>query len=305
MRSIGEINSEEQAKRFGDYLLANKIPCDIEDEEDGTWSIWIHDDDQIEKAEAELEKFNEAPKDSRYKNAEAKAEKIRRENEKADKESARRQVEVRTQTWNSSEPTPHLTYALIVACVGVFIALQTDMGDSLKQTLSISTYEIDGNSVKWPGLNDITQGEWWRLVTPIIIHLGWLHIAFNMMWLHQLGRMFEHTHGALKLIVFIIVTGILSNLFQYADFASGLFGRGPTFGGMSGVVYALAGYCWIRGRLIPFSDIELPPDTMKFLMIWFAICFLPFLPIANGGHTGGLLAGLAIGWISAQVTLRE
>ena len=51
MRFIGEINSEEQAKRFGDYLLANNIPCDIEDEEDGTWSIWIHDDDQIEKAD--------------------------------------------------------------------------------------------------------------------------------------------------------------------------------------------------------------------------------------------------------------
>ena len=305
MRSIGEINNEEQAKRFGDYLLANNIPCDIEDEEDGIWSIWVHDDDQIEKAETELAKFNQDPKDSRYKKAETKAEKIRLDNEKADKEAAKRQVEVRTQTWNSSESTPHLTYALIAACVGVFIALQTDMGNSLKQTLSISSYEIDGNSVKWPGLADIRQGEWWRLVTPIIIHLGWLHIIFNMMWLHQLGKMFEYTHGALKLIVFIIVTGVLSNLFQYADFASSLFGRGPTFGGMSGVVYALAGYCWIRGRLVPFSDIELPPETMKFLMIWFAICFLPFLPIANGGHTGGLLAGLAIGWISAQITLRE
>ena len=74
MRSIGEIKSEEQAKRFGDYLLANNIPCDIEDEEDGTWSIWIHDDDQIEKAEAELKKFTREPKDSRYKNAEAKAD---------------------------------------------------------------------------------------------------------------------------------------------------------------------------------------------------------------------------------------
>ena len=149
-------------------------------------------------------------------------------------------MEVRTQTWNSSDSTPHLTYALIVACVGVFIALQTDMGNSLKQTLSISTYETDGNSVKWwPGLADIRQGEWWRLVTPIIIHLGWLHIIFNMMWLHELGKIFEHKHGALKLILFILITGVFSNLVQYIDFpldyfaGKDIFGRGPTFGGNS------------------------------------------------------------------------
>ena len=57
MRSIGEIDNEDKAKRFGDYLLVSGIPCDIEDEEDGTWSIWVHDDDQIEKAEAELQRF--------------------------------------------------------------------------------------------------------------------------------------------------------------------------------------------------------------------------------------------------------
>jgi len=305
MRPIGEIDNEEQAQRFGDYLLASGIPCDIEEEEEGTWSIWVHDDDQIEQAESELAHFNHKPEDSRYKEAKAKAERIRRDETKADELAAKRQIDARTQTWNSSGSTPHLTYALITGCVGVFIALQTDMGDSLKQTLSISTYETEGNSVEWPGLSDISEGQWWRLITPIIIHLGWLHIIFNMMWLNELGKQFEQKHGAFRLIAFIIVTGVLSNLFQYIDFASSLFGRGPTFGGMSGVVYALAGYCWIRGRLVPFSDIGLPPETMKFLMIWFVICFLPFLPIANGGHTGGLLAGLVIGWISAQFALKK
>lgn len=311
MRSIGEIDNEEQAKRFGDYLLASGIPCEIEDEEGGTWSIWVHDDDQIEKAETELAQFNQEPKDSRYKKAKVKAEKIRRDEAEADKAASKKQVDVLTQTWSSQISTPHLTYALIAGCVGVFIALQTDLAPSLKQTLSISSYTVKGGSVTWLGLSDIGDGQLWRLITPILMHFGFLHIIFNMMWLHELGKMFEHKHGALKLIIFVIFTGIFSNLVQYIDFprdqlgGKEVFGRGPMFGGMSGVVYALAGYCWIRGRLTPFSEIGLPPEIMRFMMIWFAVCFLPFMGIANGAHTGGLLAGLAIGWISAQVALKE
>jgi GlpG protein len=69
---------------------------------------------------------------------------------------------------------------------------------------------------------------------------------------------------------------------------------------MSGVVYGLAGHAWIRGRLDPSSGVELDESTAMFLMIWFFICFLPFMPIANTAHTFGLLVGLAWGWIAAQ-----
>ena len=61
MRPIGAISDEAQAKRFGDHLLSNGIPCDIDDDDSGTWTVWIHDDDQIEKAEAELIQFNREP----------------------------------------------------------------------------------------------------------------------------------------------------------------------------------------------------------------------------------------------------
>ena len=61
MRPIGEIDNEEQAKRLGDHLLSNDIPCDIEEDEKDSWTVWIHDDDQIEKAEAELIHFNQNP----------------------------------------------------------------------------------------------------------------------------------------------------------------------------------------------------------------------------------------------------
>ena len=56
MRPIGEIKDEAEAKRFSDYLYANEIHCDVDEDED-SWTIWIHDDDQIANAESELAEF--------------------------------------------------------------------------------------------------------------------------------------------------------------------------------------------------------------------------------------------------------
>ena len=60
MRPIGEIKDEVEARRFGDFLYANEIHCDVDEDED-CWTIWIHDDDQIAKAESELAEFLKTP----------------------------------------------------------------------------------------------------------------------------------------------------------------------------------------------------------------------------------------------------
>ena len=114
MRPIGEIDNEEQAKRLGDHLLSNGIPCDIDDDDSGTWTVWIHDDDQIEKAEAELIQFNREPDNPIYNKAKSKAEKIRRDEAKVDELTAKRQVDVRTQVFGSESTfRPYLTFFLI------------------------------------------------------------------------------------------------------------------------------------------------------------------------------------------------
>ena len=76
---------------------------------------------------------------------------------------------------------------------------------------------------------------------------------------------------------------------------------GPNFLGMSGVVYGLLGYIWIRGKLDPSSGLFLHQQTVLVMMIWFFACWFQVIPIAiaNYAHTGGLVVGMLWGFASS------
>jgi GlpG protein len=72
------------------------------------------------------------------------------------------------------------------------------------------------------------------------------------------------------------------------------------FGGMSGVVYALLGYVWMRGKYDPASGLFVPPPTVTMMLIWFVAGWTGILgPIANMAHGAGLVLGMAWGYFSS------
>jgi GlpG protein len=121
-----------------------------------------------------------------------------------------------------------------------------------------------------------------------------------MIWFYQLGSMIEARQSALFLFGFIALSAMVSNLAQY------FFGRDVMFGGMSGVVYALAGYVWIRGKYDRSSGLYLDSQSVTILLIWLVVCFTGILgPIANGAHLAGLIVGMAWGGIAAFFGVRK
>src|SRR5262249_41855076 len=133
----------------------------------------------------------------------------------------------------------------------------------------------------------------------MFIHFGPLHLIFNMLWFYQLGSMIEARQSALFLFVFIAVSAALSNVAQY-------YYHGPLFGGMSGVVYALAGYVWIRGKYNRASGLYLDPQSVTYLLIWLAVCYFNLVgPVANAAHVVGLVTGMVWGRIAAFFAMRK
>jgi len=149
------------------------------------------------------------------------------------------------------------------------------------------------------GLPEIFSGQIWRLFTPIIIHFGILHLAFNLLWLYQLGSAIEQRQNTRRMINLVIIISILSNLAQF-------YWQGPIFGGMSGVVYGLLGYVWAQGKYNPRSGLGLDKNTTIMMLVWFVVCWLGLVGnIANMAHTIGLVCGVVLGLFYSPQLLRK
>jgi GlpG protein len=69
---------------------------------------------------------------------------------------------------------------------------------------------------------------------------------------------------------------------------------------MSGIVYGLLGFVWIRGKLDPTVGYELPRQIIVMMMIWFFLGVFGIIPhIANWAHGIGLVVGMAAGFVTA------
>jgi GlpG protein len=85
---------------------------------------------------------------------------------------------------------------------------------------------------------------------------------------------------------------MISNIAEYAYTAN------PVFGGMSGVVYGLFGYVWMKVQFDPRSGFVLDPVTVVVMIGWLFLCMTGYLGnIANAAHVAGLLAGMAFGYL--------
>lgn len=154
-----------------------------------------------------------------------------------------------------------------------------------------------------PLFEKISQGEVWRLVTPAVLHYDLLHIFFNILWFMLLSHQIEFRIGALRYILFFIVTAAVSNTAQYLM-------SGPFFMGLSGVVCAMAAFIWARQQVAPWEGYLLNKLTLIFLAIFiFGILALQItffvlqlygyaesdISIANTAHLSGALTGYLLG----------
>lgn len=142
-----------------------------------------------------------------------------------------------------------------------------------------------------------SENEWWRLITPMFLHFSFAHLAFNCLWIYVLGEKIERVDGKFIFLLLIIFSGIFSNLLQYTWTSSSLFG------GLSGVIYGMLGYCLIMEMESNYDRYGLPPGLYLFMVVWLILGFVGILDlfgfgsVANFAHLGGMLSGLMFAMI--------
>lgn len=290
MRQLAMFDDERAAMQLGDVLFASDIDNDVMQARDGTWAVWVHRDDQLDDARALATRLEQEPDAPDLQEQIKRAEDKRKALMTDKKRSRHKEVDLRTRFQQGGMSPTYVTWGLIGLCV--MVAMLTSAGDkrALVEPLTIATLrEAYQGRLLW----SVQQGEVWRLLTPILLHFGWMHLLFNMWWLMDLGSAMERRHGSFYLMAVVGVSGVLSNLAQY------LLTGNPMFGGMSGVVYALLGYIWIRGRFDPQAGLALHKHIVIFMLAWMGLGFIGLFRMANFAHLGGLLVGSAWGYLAS------
>ncbi|MCL1479750.1 MULTISPECIES: rhomboid family intramembrane serine protease [unclassified Marinobacter] len=195
------------------------------------------------------------------------------------------------------QPSPgHAPVVISLIVIAVITVWLTSMSSN---ELAAGLMIVDPRQYEWVSLADrlnalldtVSKGQIWRLITPDFLHFSWPHIIFNSVMLWFLGSQIEFIDGRTRLLVLALVASLLSNGLQYLV-------TGPLFGGLSGVVYAIMGYCWLSQRRLP--RFQFPPALITFALAWMVLGFTP-LPnmlgmgnMANEAHLGGFVAGLLV-----------
>lgn len=133
----------------------------------------------------------------------------------------------------------------------------------------------------------INEGEWWRLITPIFIHIGLMHLFFNSFALYIFGPTAEWLFGRVPFGLFYVLAGIGGNVASY------LFNPYSISAGASGAIYGLFGmYVYLYLRAKRFVN----PDTGKGILVLVAINLVISLNqgIDLAAHLGGLVSGFLL-----------
>jgi membrane associated rhomboid family serine protease/Flp pilus assembly protein TadD len=137
----------------------------------------------------------------------------------------------------------------------------------------------------------------WTAITSVLVHVSFLHLAFNLYWLLAIGAHFERELGSVRAWLLYALWGIVASLAEHALFRGGV--------GLSGIGYGLVAYGLVRARTARFDRTSIVPllawdevvdaRTVMLFAAWFLFCIgttiTGVFPVGNVAHGVGAIAG--------------
>lgn len=300
MRLIGRLETLEQGKKISRFLDSERISNLCESEDGEGCLIWVHEEDDVAIARQWFDEFLYNPENSWFcvYSSDVLKEST---NQKKRKFMPEKSIFMR------GASSGFITNTLLLFCVALFLFEEIGYdfeGDSrsledvyfgaYSSIARVMMYDMPKHPrVYWRGIyhealqrsrlgvwslhyngpmfEKIQEGELWRLFTPALLHGGLLHICFNLLWLHVLGRQMELRLGIFRYLLFILVAAVISNFGQYLM-------SGFQFVGLSGVICAMIMFIWTRMNRAAWEGYQLQRSTMNFLFTFiFGIAALQML----------------------------
>lgn len=176
---------------------------------------------------------------------------------------------------------PFFTYVFIAIQLVVFLWLQFHGGSTNNSTL-----------IKYGAMVNqlIYMGEWWRFITPVFLHSGFLHLAMNTLALYFLGTTVEKIFGNIRFLFIYLFAGVTGCI------ASFIFSSTLSVGA-SGAIYGCFGALLYFGAVYP----KLFSRTMGMSLIIVLGINLVFSFSVRGIDGAAHLGGLAGGFLAAGI----
>lgn len=186
---------------------------------------------------------------------------------------------------------PTVTYILIFANIAMFVV--TIVFGWVQYRTFNGSQNIDVLVALGAKVNEyIALGEWWRLFSAMFLHIGVLHLLFNLYALYAIGTLVEGYFGHLRFAVIYLLGGLFGSLGSYAFSPS-------ISAGASGAIFAITGAAAVyffryrdnfgaHGRAVLQNIVLVIVINMAF--------GIAGQGVDNWGHFGGLVGGVLLAW---------
>lgn len=135
------------------------------------------------------------------------------------------------------------------------------------------------------------EGQWWRLLTNVFLHIGIFHLLFNMYALLYIGLLLEHYLGRLRFVIAYLFTGIIASL-------TSIYWHPVTISaGASGAIFGMYGV-FLAMLTTNFIDKAMRKPLLISIGVFVLFNLMNGVKagIDNAAHIGGLVSGLVIGY---------
>lgn len=188
---------------------------------------------------------------------------------------------------------PWMTYVLIGLCIFVYLGMcyfqyiylpKEGIPSQNGQNVTLLTF-----GAEWGPL--VYQGQWWRLITAMFVHIGFAHLFLNLLTLYFIGPELEFYLGKMRYLLLYLLCGIGGNV------VSLFFDGNAISAGCSTALFGLFGYYIVQAKRSS-SPWMRELGRQYFVFIAMNIIFNLFdSNVSLSGHLGGLLSGVLLGFL--------